>query len=277
MVSLTSPSESLHKGLGVRKDGLVTHLGSLAGRMHVAPGEPAHEVLAKVICHMTAVIGETTRDEKWATVLRVAYNLPQEPDFNQLILKDRLRWLAGRHGKGWETSTLNSKLSELRRLRVLPRLAEPFAPLAPEVVAEAAESERLYASRGGASGHQRILLPKDALGLMISETYLAGRRIPGYALPQVDLHFTVSCAGNLVTTATEDFGEVLAAFTDASLLRGFWRETGAPTSDRDVRGSGRKVISVLVRDGRTGLAVNPLGAHGVTTGMFWSPEELVEL
>jgi hypothetical protein len=278
LVSLASPEESLHKGLGVRKDGLVEHLGVLGARMHVSADEPAHVVLAKVIWQMSRMIRLTTRDKKWITVLEVAYNLPQEPGFNERILKDRLRWLADTQGKGWDTSTMNSQLSVLRRRSLLRLLAQPSYPSPSQAeLAELAESELAYANRGGAPDHQRFLLPRDVLGQLISDRYKTGRQVPSYALPQAELHFAVSAAGNLVTIVTAGFGEVLAVFTTEELLRAFRAAVGAPESDRPVSSTGRDVIAALVRQERVGLAVNPLGGHGAGTGMYWSPEELAEL
>ncbi|SDC51645.1 SseB family protein [Actinokineospora iranica] len=272
--------EKLHKGPGVRRPDLTEFLTEpFAARMHVFDDDPAEVVLAKVVWQVSAVVRRVTRDPKWITVLEAMYNLPRDPELTPLGLTGRLTLLRRRHGTGWDTSTTNTRLSELRRNHLFGQLKGKF-PWPPEHEIEPlARLEAEYASlRNGTGGHQTYLLPESAFGKLIAGRNGAGRGEVDHALlAQATLHFAVSARGNLVTTTTADFGENLPVFTDAGLLREYLAAVRAPASDVPADAPGRKILDILVSAGRIGLVVNPLGGHGAHVGQHWSPADLARL
>lgn len=279
--------EKLHTGLGVRRPKLTRFLTepslpgrvTFAERLHIFVEDDKPEVvLAKVIWQLSAVINGVPCDhEKWITALQAMYNLDQDPELNPLVLKERLELLHSRHGKGWDPSTTNSKLSELRSTYIYPQLKSRVFDWPPvDEITALSESERGYATLGE-SGLGMFVLPTDALGEMIANQWGGGRGSLEHILPQVDLHFAVSAKGNLVTAVTTDFGENLPVFTSSALLRQYQDEVRAPATDKPRVASGRIVVDLLVARGHVGLVVNPLGGHGSDTGQRWTPEELVGL
>jgi len=248
-----------------------------AERLGVFDDDAPCVVLAKVIWQVSAVIRKVTRDSKWITVLDATYNLSQDPELNSLDLKGRLEELKRRHGAGWDPSTTNSKLSELRP-EVIRRLEGRLDWPPEHKIEELARSEEAYASgqgQGQAPGDRRtIVLPEDAAGQLIADMNRSGRRTLDFALPRLSLHFAVSAKGNLVTTQTAEFGETLAVFTSEGLLRQYLAEVRASESEVPVTDVGRRIIDVLVARGRVGLVVNPLGGHGGHGGQHWTAEEL---
>lgn len=270
--------EKLHKGPGVRRDDLSSFLTQpFADRLHIFEDDSAKTVLAKVIWQVSAIIRRIPAETKWVTALEAMYNLPQDPELNAKDLSGRLRVLERRHGAGWNPSTINTKLSELRSAYMYPALKDRL-PWAPEEQIDAiARSEERYAARDGASRDQIFVLPEDTFGLLIAERSHTGRLGLERALPQAALHFAVSAKGNLVTTATVEFGETLATFTNGSLLAHYREQWRAPATDRPTVAAGRLVVDALVAHGRIGLAVNPLGGHGAHGGLHWTAQELVSL
>lgn len=273
--------ERLHKGPGIRRDDLGSTLAEpFAARLHVFDDDPPVTVLAKVIWQLSAVIRRVAGDDpKSITMLRAMYNLDQDPELNSAPnLAGRIKVLERRFGAGWSYSRINSQLSELRRV-LYPELSTcRFDWPNPKEIEALAHAEVRYAAEHKASALATFLLPKDVLGQLIAELNGTGeRRGLERTLPQVDLHFAVSAQGNLVTTATPEFGESLPAFTTAALLREYQREVGAPESDRATVATGRAVLDLLIKRGQIGLAVNPLGGYGAHGGQYWTPEELVNL
>lgn len=267
--------EKLHKGAGVRRPDLARFLtGSFAERLHVFDDDASHVVLAKIIWQVSEVVRQVTRDQKWITVLDAMYNLRPDPELNPLDLTGRLKMLERRNGSGWDPSTTNTKLSELRRAHVFPRLKGKF-PWPPEnVIEELALSEAKYESRQETAGPRMIALPEGAIGSLIAGMSQVGQL--ECVLPQLPLHFIVSAEGNLVTTQTAELGELLPVFTGESLLRQYLEQVGAPESDVPTVALGHNVIDVLVARGRVGLALNPLG-NGAAPGQYWTAEGLADL
>jgi hypothetical protein len=273
------PEERLHKGLGVRRADLArTVAGDFAARLHIFDDDQPEVILAKVIWQLSAVIRRVAADDpKSITLLRAVYNLDQDPELNQLELSERLKVLSRRHGTGWHPSTTNSRLSELRGT-LYPELKTCWFdwPDSKEIDS-IATSEARYAAEHNASALGTFLLPKDNLGQMIADLNGTGRRGLERALPQADLYFSVTAEGNLVTTTTTEFGESLPAFTSATLLRQYQQEVRAPGTDLPKVATGRDIVDLLLRHGRVGLAVNPLGGYGADVGQLWTPEELESL
>ena len=274
--------EQIHKGRGIRRPHFASFLGpDLAAELHVFPDEDEpEEVVAKVGWQLILVIRRVPYgDPKWFTVLCAMYNVDQDPELNGLDLQRRLEVLGRRHGKGWELSlsTINSRLYQLRRDYIFPELRKGGFPW-PEgqEFEELLRSEREYA-RLNESGLAKYTLPKDTLGLMIANRRGPGRGALDHLLPQVDLYFALSTRGNLVTTGTTEFGEILPVFTSQDLLTRYQEAVRAPAADQPTVAKGRTVIERLVTYGRVGLAVNPLGGHGTEVGECWAPEDLVGL
>jgi hypothetical protein len=278
--------EKLHTGLGLRRPKLARLLTepslpdrvTFAERLHIfVEADRPEVILAKAIWQLAAVINRIPCDQKWITVLRAMYNLDQDPELNPLVLKERLELLHRRHGKGWDPSTTNSKLSELRSTHIYPRLKSRKFDWPPDdEITALAESERRYAKLGE-SGLGTFVLPKDTLGVMIADLRGSGRSALKHVLPQVDLHFAVSAKGNLVTTATTEFGENLPVFTSNALLRQYQDKVRAPVTDKPMVANGRIVVDLLVAWRHVGLAVNPLGDDRTDVGQYWTPEDLVGL
>jgi hypothetical protein len=251
---------------------------TFAERLGILHDEDSEWVtLAKAILQLTPVINNIPcAEKKWVTVLRAVYNLDQNPGLDHLVLKDRLAELHKRNGKGWDPSTTNSKLSELRPYLHSELKTRKFSWPNQQEIDALAESERTYAE-SREPGQRTLSLPADPLGLMIANLRGTGRATLEHTLPQVELYVAVSANGNLVTTSTSEFGENLPAFTSNTLLRQYQDRVHAPATDTLTAAPGRTIIDLLAATGGVGLAVNPLGGHGADTGEHWTPEELAVL